>query len=116
MFICNCEIIISNSTGKLINFSFVNSIEIENSYVGYSNYDAMRQTPHRMLAPLYQQLTDWFREKHKLHIEIQRNYDGWCYVIYEFSQGNKFISRSENETTDYHIELEIALTDAFKLI
>jgi len=44
-----------------------------------------------IIAPLYQQVTDWFREEHNIHIHISRMYcyvgdkprtfDGWCVYI-----------------------------------
>ena len=67
-------------------------------------------------APLYQQVIDWFREKHNLHIEVRRNLDGWAYNIIEFSKGNKCIISKPNETEDYYQELKTAIEEALKLI
>src|ERR1700685_3650872 len=33
-------------------------------------------------APLYQQLVDWFREKHELHIDIRNNFESNGYFFY----------------------------------
>ena len=60
------------------------------------NFDFEDNTNHNCLgnacsAPLYQQLTDWLREKHDIHIHISRLYcyidnkprtfDGWCVYV-----------------------------------
>lgn len=67
-------------------------------------------------APPYQQVVDWFREKHKLQINISRNMGGWAYSIIEFSRGNKCIVSKPNETEDYYLELNSAIKEALKLI
>jgi len=65
---------------------------------------------------LLQQALDWFRDKHKLHIEVERDLDGWCYKITEFSSGNKFKRSGNLEMPDHNKELEKAIEKAFELI
>ena len=60
-------------------------------------------------APLYQQAFRWFREEHKLHGELERDFDGWCYKIIEFSQGNKFIKGGSAE-----LPYEVSRLDCLK--
>lgn len=69
-----------------------------------------------LAASLYQQVLDWLRDKHKLHIEVVRNYDGWRYSIVEFSTGNKYVTNSSNETENYYTELNTAIEKALTLI
>jgi hypothetical protein len=67
-------------------------------------------------APIYQQLIDWFREKHNLNIPIYYSlvdgkYNSHCYCSFD----------KERETdvvydTDYYGCLNKALVEAFKLI
>lgn len=67
-------------------------------------------------APLYQQCEDWIRENYKLNISLNRNYDGWRFVITEFSSGNKSFFCSNNETEDYIEEMKLAILKAIELI
>ena len=46
------------------------TVDIVNGYVGYSNYESLKSTPHRMLAPLKQQVFKWFREKYGMYQDI----------------------------------------------
>ena len=55
-------------------------------------------------APLYQQVTDWFREKHNIHISIPNYYDGWSIDIRGFKQ---------NINLEYHSEPGICLEDYY---
>ena len=46
------------------------SVNIIDGYVGYGSYSALSSRTHRMLAPLYQQVFRWFREKHNLDCNV----------------------------------------------
>ena len=65
-------------------------------------------------APLYQQLIDWFEEKHNIFIEVRKlNDNKWCYQIHGPSKFDlihipSIISKYES----YHR----AFFEAFKLI
>lgn len=61
-------------------------------------------------------LQKWLREKYNLHVEIQREEDGWIYRIYEFKCGNKSISRTWKLFCTYEQALEAGLFEALKLI
>ena len=61
-------------------------------------------------------LKTWLRKEHSIDVNVKRDYDGWCYSITEFSQGNKFIKGGSSEMPDYDIELEEGLFEALKLI
>lgn len=66
-----------------------------------------------IVAPLYQQIVDWFREKHDIHI--------WATPWYEIYPKQKligYIINGESETTfhSYYEALDKAIEEAFKLI
>ena len=43
-----------------------------------------------VLAPLYQQVLQWFREKHKWHISFaMHEFDKWCFGIQRINRGLK---------------------------
>lgn len=65
-------------------------------------------------APLYQQIADWFREKHNLSIEVNHYKAGWFSDIW-------LIPYTENKWTQedfktYYEALNKAITEALKLI
>lgn len=70
-------------------------------------------------APLYQQLIDWFRETHKLHIKVQwrtfavKNCDGY---YYDFNDTGKRPQDYHTGSDSYYGTMNIALTKAFELI
>lgn len=67
-------------------------------------------------APLYQQIIDWFREKHKIHVEaFNCNDEKW---LKEFSPVVETIDNHETFGTynDYYEALNKAIEEAFKLI
>jgi hypothetical protein len=67
-------------------------------------------------APLRQQALDWLRDKHKIHVEVERDLDGWCYKITEFSSGNKFKCSGRLEMPNHNVEVDKAIIKAFELI
>jgi hypothetical protein len=77
---------------------------------------AIRRKNYLCSAPLLQQALDWFRDKHKIHIEVERDFDGWCYKITEFSSGNKFKCGGSAEMSDHNVEVNKAIIKAFELI
>ena len=54
------------------------------------------------LAPLWQQVIDWFKEKHSIHISIPNYYDGWRIDIRGFKQ---------NINIEYHSKPGVCLKD-----
>ena len=74
-------------------------------------------------APLYQQIIDWFREKHKIIIVIDFYNDGneWLDTrfkikISEFKHFKTHDSFVLNEINSYYEALDKAIEEAFKLI
>lgn len=67
-------------------------------------------------APTQSLLKDWLRKVYYLHVSVDRDYDGWCWKITEFSKGNKLVEGGSSEMPDYNIELEKGLQEALKLI
>lgn len=75
----------------------------------------------RCLAPLYQQIIDWFRDKHKIHISIRANTNGVEFTSYEFTifrvhrqTANQFVTIGNGK--DYYLLLNKAIEEAFKII
>lgn len=47
------------------------------------NSEMEKQGLNYVSAPLYQQLIDWFEEKHKIFIEVRKlNDNKWCYQVH----------------------------------
>lgn len=64
-------------------------------------------------APLYQQVIDWFREKHNIHISLNQHvnyYKPWLDL------NNKLIGLHCDITTSYYQALDKAIFEAIKLI
>lgn len=68
-----------------------------------------------LAAPLYQQLVDWFREKHEIHIAICPNQLNKP-VLYNYEAFNKISINDGYDLNNYYEALNAALTEAFKLI
>lgn len=69
-----------------------------------------------LLAPLYQQIVDWFREKHKICITVQQ-FDKWFADIEDIPFTKALIDGRENYGfNNYYEALNKAITEAFKLI
>jgi hypothetical protein len=77
--------------------------------------------PHLVPAPTYQQVVDWFREKHKIVIEVcySGSMDNYCakniklcgqWNFAEISKGNMWTSKN------YYEALTKAIEEALKLI
>lgn len=62
-------------------------------------------------APLYQQLVDWFREKHNIHVLPKLLSNGYCW---EVTKDN--MTQFYPFTTDYYVGRIETLKEAFKLI
>lgn len=63
-------------------------------------------------APLYQQLVDWFREKHSLSVEVSEWSKNFSGKVKPIGKSLKFQSADKS----YYEALESVLTEAFKLI
>lgn len=86
---------------------------ITNSWNGYFNDSLLKEVS----APLYQQIVDWFREKHNIILEVQYLgvYEGKDYFI-----GNIYADNID-ETTDnqryfYYDAFNDIIKDAFSMI
>lgn len=70
-------------------------------------------------APLWQQVIDWFREKHNLYINIEPRIDKtWEYSISKLNDGLLFGSKSlyMNAGLNYHTAREQAILKTIELI
>jgi hypothetical protein len=69
------------------------------------------------LAPLWQQLVDWFREKHGIHIELDWGL-GWGYGFIPVGTSAKLPNTYKEGTPQwsYYEALTKALEEAFELI
>lgn len=79
------------------------------SYDGYINEPDQHTT-----APLYQQVFDWFRENHKIHIGIGLYYDGFDVDVRNFNNDTSF--ETHHKVLEYYEALNIAIIEALKLI
>ena len=82
---------------------------------GITNQDCHRLN---ILAPLYSQITDWFREKHKVVISIDVNLSGKCFghiKSYNHITMTQW-TNGEDEPLEYYQALNKAIEQAFKLI
>lgn len=68
------------------------------------------------LAPIYQQVVDWFREKHNLHVDsyFDSFYNGYYMARVCKKDGIAHYSRIESK--DYYKTLNKAIEEALKLI
>lgn len=98
-----------NEDGKLLQLPNVNVFWNCNNQIHYNCKLTTLFKKSRMLnmctAPLYQQVTDWFREKHNIHISIPNYYDGWSIDIRGFKQ---------NINLEYHSEPGICLENYYE--
>ncbi len=79
--------------------------------------DCYATEENRPLAPLYQQIIDWFREKHNLYIEITMWHHGLHYSIKEIKKDSCYAIKNQEEyIEDYYSALTKAIEEAFKLI
>jgi hypothetical protein len=67
----------------------------------------MRTYPEYVLAPLYQQAFDFFREKQELHSWVEIGVHEYCYEIYSFTANKRLTSvRTEFNGTFEEARLE----------
>ena len=104
-----------------INFySFYPNIGWSLSLLGVTNEDVVEQMVcHHNIkgikAPLWQQVIDWFREKHNIWIQIEMQYyDGITYT-YTIIQNNGKVIKSEEEFHEYYEAREQAILKAIEL-
>ncbi len=79
---------------------------IENTHAGYC------------AAPLYQQIVDWFREKHNIFIMAYPQ-DGWCYMFQDMNEIPEIGNSNNGSGTkfkSYYEALSKAIEEAFNLI
>jgi hypothetical protein len=70
----------------------------------------------RPLAPLYQQIVDWFIEKHNIHPNYGSNHSGWYWNITK-TNGTTIKDQSDYNYFSTHYEaLNKAIEESFKLI
>lgn len=86
--------------------------EYANSEKPDDNFISNDEVEHDVTAPLYQQLVDWFREKHDLWIAVEKTQVFGLYI----PTINNEPQISEANFTGYYEALTAALTKAFELI
>lgn len=74
----------------------------------------------RVPAPLYQQVIDWFREKHKIFIEISPidSWDNWVFRVYLEDIMSPFYSNPWNgeEYDSYHKAMIESINEALNYV
>ena len=92
----------------------------ENTFILDSGELSQKQntTTYAPLSPLWQQVIDWFREKHNIHISIPNYYDGWSIDIRGFKQNINLEYHSEpgNCLENYYEAREQAILKAIEII
>ncbi len=70
------------------------------------------------VAPLYQQVIDWFREKHNIQIEIlwRGDMSTFCYKLGKFSYGSHWFSEKDYKFNKYYEAFDNAINEALKTI
>ena len=98
-------------TCKKLRFSFES---IKNIY-HYKRSNSDNNDISLISAPLWQQVIDWFREKHNLWIQIEMEYyDGITYN-YVIIQNNGKVIKFEDEFHEYYEAREQAILKAIEL-
>lgn len=94
-----------------LNPSDKDSFEFHQQIVKYNGVPAVS-------CPLYQQVVDWFREKHSIHISIDSIGGDWYFSLYKIDAGKETtqLFECEDGTCDYHETLALAITHALTLI
>lgn len=77
--------------------------------------------PSPTSAPLYQQCTDWLREKYNLHIDIEQGYYPTLWKEFEVEGKNNGADQIEIKSPiegyyDYYEALNKAIIEALKLV
>jgi len=68
-------------------------------------------------APLYQQVLDWLREKHDIHIELPTGGHPKKYYVFVHKMDGGWIYEGNNQKEfDYYDGLEAGINEALKLI
>lgn len=95
-------------------------------YNGINNLTFGEPLSEIHLAPLWQQVIDWLREKHELHISISRDGGWWGFCSHDLSDEENSSPESKHNTTilseggaeisDYYSQREKAILKALELI
>lgn len=78
-----------------------------------------KKYPNCLIAPMYQQIIDWFREKYKLDISLSINGDSdtvYAYRVYNTFYPHLRRAGDGDETWEYYKCMNMAIEAAFKLI
>lgn len=120
---CICQYLIQDSTFEMSSPKVINLVPLVNSRaitVGI----LPKQVEFNICAPIYQQVLDWFREKHDLHIYPIRDGGYWIFRGADISDENnhspefnpEVLSHGGRKISDYYNQYENAIIEALKLI
>ena len=113
---CIMHYMIEDSTFEMGSPKVINLKTLVNSQ-GIETGIKPSEVEFNLCAPTYQQVVDWLRETYKLHIKIDRNYDGWTWFIINFRNGNQHVLGTGNdEFEEYYTALQKAIEGSIKLI
>lgn len=105
-----CLAYYSNKYGDIELFSEFTLDHSKTVFYNYSEYET--------IAPLFQQIIDWFREKYKLYVNIEPKITKeWEFSISELNKGLLFGNKSLyiNKNLDFYKAREQAIFKAIKL-
>lgn len=95
---------------------FGDKLTITTTFGCKNSDDVPEQFNFKCTAPLYQQVIDWFREKHNRQIEIlwRGDVSAFCYKIGTFRYGSHSFSKKDYD--DYYECMTDAIEETLKLI
>ena len=99
------------------NISFIKNKNTQDNYVEIGGY------PQKGIsAPLYQQVVDWFRDKHKISIMVVPNWehhkkmDGWDCFVDSLKLDRDSPTFFNGISEDYYSGLDWSIREALKVI
>ncbi len=82
--------------------------------------DISNENWENVAAPLWQQVIEWFREKHQIFIEVEKiTFNNDCYLakVRKFNKNNKLVRASNYDDYKTHYKtMEMAVKKALTLI
>jgi hypothetical protein len=84
------------------------------------SYSHMHKGAGWVTAPLYQQIIDWFREKHDIHLFVElytiEGKNVYAYTLISNKIPDEEVGTDNQYSNSYYIALNEGIKEAFKLI
>jgi hypothetical protein len=87
----------------------------------HKEFDTIKSEDGFDTAPLYQQVIDWFRDEHKIHIEMMSiihpfGYHGYTFQCYSIPDNHRIGEENAESWGDYYEALTEAIRHALTLL